>query len=112
MEMVTSLLSIYPNDIDVLYAHSLLALYNTKEKVALRSLRHIVKLDPNHIEALNTLGYTLSDLLGRHQEAIPYLQRAHQLAPENPAILDSLGWALFHSGQHKIGLSYLATGFG
>lgn len=38
------------------------------------------------------LGYTLSDRTTRYDEAKTLIEQAHQLSPEDPAVLDSLGW--------------------
>ena len=48
--------------------------------------------------ALNALGYTLADRTDRHQEALQLIEQAYQLNPDDPAILDSLGWVNFRLG--------------
>ena len=48
--------------------------------------------------AYNSLGYTLADRTDRYQEAYELIQRAFELAPEDPAILDSLGWVQYRLG--------------
>ena len=45
--------------------------------------------------ALNYLGYMWADRGVRLQDSIDYVQRALALDPDNPAYLDSLGWAQF-----------------
>ncbi len=48
--------------------------------------------------ALNALGYTLADRTTRYEEARQLVEKAHQLKPDDPAILDSLGWINFRLG--------------
>jgi Flp pilus assembly protein TadD len=48
--------------------------------------------------ALNALGYTLSDRTTRYAEAKALIEHAHQLNPEDPAVLDSLGWVNYRLG--------------
>jgi Flp pilus assembly protein TadD len=48
--------------------------------------------------ALNALGYTLADRTSRHDEALQLIEQAYQLNPDDPAILDSLGWVNFRLG--------------
>lgn len=57
--------------------------------------------------ALNALGYTLANRTDRHIEALQLIEQANQLLPDNPAILDSLGWALYRLGKLEDSLHYL-----
>ncbi|MEQ8803980.1 MAG: tetratricopeptide repeat protein, partial [Haliea sp.] len=70
-------------------------------------LRHILEQDPDNATALNALGYTLSNRTTRYDEAYALIARALELAPEEPAILDSMGWVLFQLGQAEAAVGYL-----
>jgi tetratricopeptide (TPR) repeat protein len=61
--------------------------------------RRILDRDPLHAPALNYLGYMLADRGLRLPEAVTLIERALKVDPENPAYLDSLGWALFKQGK-------------
>jgi Flp pilus assembly protein TadD len=41
------------------------------------------------------------------RKAVEYAERAHKLAPQDPRIGDTLGWALARNGQVDAGLRYL-----
>ena len=58
-----------------------------------RDLKKIFRIDPDNAEAWNALGYTLADQTDRHEEALKLIQRALKLKPNEPAYIDSLGWA-------------------
>ena len=60
-----------------------------------RDLRAIITKDPGNADALNALGYTLTDLTGRHEEALALIQRALAIKPNEAAFIDSLGWVLY-----------------
>ena len=60
-----------------------------------RDLRAIIIKDPGNADALNALGYTLTDLTNRHEEALALLQRARAIKPNEAAFIDSLGWVLY-----------------
>jgi tetratricopeptide (TPR) repeat protein len=60
-----------------------------------RVLRRIIARDPLDANALNSLGYMFAERGERLGEAVELLQRALKIEPDNPAYLDSLGWAYF-----------------
>ncbi|WP_048308586.1 tetratricopeptide repeat protein [Halomonas sp. PR-M31] len=74
-------------------------------------LRAILEREPNNAMALNALGYTLVDVTERHEEGLELIQRAHELEPESPAILDSLGWAHHKLGDNQKALPYLQAAY-
>ena len=55
--------------------------------------------------ALNNLGWIYFEKNDRR--ALALLEQAVEAAPENAAVLDSYGWALFKFGQRDKGLPYL-----
>jgi tetratricopeptide (TPR) repeat protein len=60
-----------------------------------RVLVRAVEVNPKNAMALNYLGYMLADSGRRLGDSLAYVERALALEPDNPAYLDSLGWALF-----------------
>ncbi|TZG39232.1 tetratricopeptide repeat protein [Halomonas eurihalina] len=74
-----------------------------------RDLRILIDQDPENADAINALGYTLADndIEGRLDEARELIERAHSLAPDNPAILDSMGWVRYRQGDPKAALPWL-----
>lgn len=91
-------LSKTPDNADLLYARAMLAVEMDRVDLLERDLRRILVNDPDHVDALNALGYTLADRTDRLEEALSFIERALQLRPDEPAILDSMGWALFRKG--------------
>jgi len=92
---------------ELLYARALTAEKLDRLDILERDLKRILKQDPNNAQALNALGYTLTDRTGRHQEALGYIEKAFEQHPEDPAILDSMGWVNYHLGNLKLALDYL-----
>ncbi|WP_052365447.1 tetratricopeptide repeat protein [Halotalea alkalilenta] len=72
-----------------------------------RDLRTLLERHPDDPEVLNAYGYSLTELTDRYQEALGMLERAHALAPDNPAILDSLGWTHFRLDEPERALPLL-----
>jgi Tfp pilus assembly protein PilF len=66
-----------------------------------------VDFDRSNVLALNNLAYVLLNYANRPDDAIKYAVRAQQLAPDNPDIEDTLGWALYLKGVYPTALQHL-----
>jgi tetratricopeptide (TPR) repeat protein len=69
--------------------------------------KDILKDDPKDAPTLNYLGYMLADRGIRLNEAVQYVQQALSLEPNNPAYLDSLGWAFYKLNDLQKAQKYL-----
>ncbi len=88
-----------PDDLEILYARSLVAENLDRVDQAERDLRAVLKVEPDNTRALNALGYTLADRTDRYDEALVYVQKAFDQSPEDPAVIDSMGWVLYRLGR-------------
>jgi len=68
---------------------------------ALAILEPLLRARPDLVSALNLAGYLLADTGQRLGDADRYLRHARELAPGDPAILDSWGWLLLRRGQPR-----------
>ena len=91
-----------PEDIKLLYARAMIYSKINAIDAAEKDLRKIIAGNPNNSMALNALGYTLADKTDRKEEAFELISKAFELSPQDPAILDSLGWVEFHRGNLEI----------
>jgi len=89
----------FPDTSDLLYARAMLAEKQDNLAQLERDLRLIIERDPANSMALNALGYTLVDRTPRHAEGKSLIEQALALTPNDPAILDSLGWAHYRLGE-------------
>jgi tetratricopeptide (TPR) repeat protein len=89
------LLDASPDDERGLHVMSLILQEQGEHAEAERVLRRIIARDPLDANALNSLGYMFAERGERLGEAVELLQRALKIEPDNPAYLDSLGWAYF-----------------
>lgn len=87
-----------PDDLSLLYSRAMLAEKRNDIAQMERDLRAILQREPDNAMALNALGYTLSDRTTRYEEAKALIQHAYDLNPDDPAVLDSLGWVNFRLG--------------
>ena len=104
-------LNSYPGNPSVRYAKALLFQERGRLRRSAAELERLVEDFPEDAGFLNALGYLLTDELGRHDEALPLLRRALAAEPDNPAIIDSMGWVLFHLGELESALDYLERAF-
>jgi tetratricopeptide (TPR) repeat protein len=76
-------------------------------KKAEADLTQSLKLNPNQPEVLNYLGYSWADQGNNLEKAYDYIVKAHQYAPQDPYIIDSVGWILYRMGYFKDAVPYL-----
>lgn len=100
-----------PNYPDLLYDHAMAAEKVNRLDVLEGNLKRLIKLRPDHAHAYNALGYTLADRNERVDEAYSLIQTALKLAPEDPFIMDSMGWVLHRMGRSQEGLDFLQRAY-
>jgi tetratricopeptide (TPR) repeat protein len=70
-----------------------------------------VKRWPKSALVLNAYGYTLADRTDRYREAEKLIRKALKFDPENPAIIDSMGWVLFKLERYEEALAELEKAY-
>src|SRR5699024_11258922 len=76
-----------------------------------RTMRQVIELAPDNANAYNALGYTFADQNRNLEEAQDLLEQALELEPNNPYILDSVGWYLYRIGDLEAAVEYLARSY-
>jgi tetratricopeptide (TPR) repeat protein len=105
--VLTQALVEQPDQPDLLYDLAMVAEKLDKLDVVESRLLRLIELKPENAQALNALGYTLVDRTKRVDEGYALIERAHKLAPEDPFILDSMGWARYRQGRLDDAETYL-----
>lgn len=100
MTVFDTALDIIPDNNDLLYARALVAERLGRIDQLEADLKIILKTEPDNAHALNALGFTLADQTDRFEEAYDYLKRAIEIMPDDPAIIDSLGWVQYRMGNY------------
>jgi tetratricopeptide (TPR) repeat protein len=98
-EVLAVALEKYPDDPDLLYDLAMVAEKLDRIAIVEEKLSRLIELKPANAHALNALGYTLIDRTARVAEGLALVERALVLAPDDPFILDSVGWANFRMGK-------------
>ena len=71
--------------------------------------RAALVLNPDQPQVLNYLGYSLVERNEKMEEALGMIEVAAKGAPNNGAIIDSLGWVLFQMGRYEESVGYMET---
>ena len=100
-----------PENTDLLYARALTAEKLNMLDVAESDLRLVLTHEPENVNALNALGYTLAEHSQRLQEAKDFILKAIELMPNDPSVLDSLGWVYYRLGEYTESVRWLRQAF-
>lgn len=101
----------FPDSSNLLYDQAMAAEKIGKVRAAEKSLKKLIRLQPDFAQAYNALGYTLVVHTTRYKEALPLLEKALSLSPEDPFILDSMGWLQYKMGNKASSLNYLERAY-
>jgi tetratricopeptide (TPR) repeat protein len=110
-KLLSQALASSPDSVPLLYDTAMAAERLNQVGIMEKQLRRIIELKPDYAHAYNALGYSLADRNLRLPEALQLIEKAHQLAPEDAFILDSLGWVHFRMGDLKLAREYLERAY-
>ena len=111
-DMLSKAVQQYPDSYELLYDRAMAAERLDKLDVLEIDLRKVIRMKPDYAHAYNALGYTLADKTDRLAEAKDLIETAYKLAPDDPFILDSLGWVYFRLGDMPTALKHLQEAYG
>ena len=95
----------------LLYARAMLADKLGDVATLEKMLRRILTQDPQNAVVLNALGYSLLDQPGRLKESAQLIHNAFALNPDDPAVVDSLGWLEFRQGNYTQAVKHLRRAY-
>jgi tetratricopeptide (TPR) repeat protein len=100
-----------PDQPELLYDYAMLAEKLERMDLLESNLKKLISLQPDHAHAYNALGYSLADRNLRLPEAQVLLEKALELAPDDPFIIDSMGWLMYRMGKQSQALEYLRKAY-
>ncbi len=68
---------------------------------AVETYERVLALEPDSVQALNFIAYTLADNNRDIERAIDLAERAVELEPDSGIVLDTLGWAYYRAGRFE-----------
>lgn len=100
-EAISRIGTLKANDWPLLYARGIAyeraGMWNAAERDFLRAL----ELQPSQPDVLNYLGYSWLQMGKHHKRAIEYIEVAMSARPDDAHIVDSMGWAYYHTGEYE-----------
>lgn len=111
LQILESALQAQPAQTELLYESAMLAERLDKLDLVEVNLRKLITLRPDYAHAYNALGYAWIERNIRLDEAAQLIQKAVELDPKDPFILDSMGWLLYRQGNMTGALAHLQQAF-
>ncbi len=110
-DLLESALAMQPEQTELLYESALMAEKLGRTDILETNLRKLIGLKPDSAQAYNALGYSLADRNLRLAEARALIEKALSLSPDDPFILDSMGWLLYRQGDLAAALAQLERAY-
>lgn len=93
--------------VDLLYFRAMTGQKFERMDILERDLKQIIDMNPENADAMNALGYTLTDQTDRHEEALVLIERALAIKPDEAAFIDSLGWVNYRLNNFEEAVQHL-----
>jgi len=110
-ELQARLVALAPDNNELVYDQAMMADKLGRFDEMERLLRQVIERQPDFHHAYNALGYSLADRGLRLTEAKALIEKALSYAPNDPFIIDSLGWVHFRQGEYTQALQLLESAF-
>lgn len=102
----------YPDQPDLLYERAMVAERQEDLPRVEQYLKRLITVRPDNPHGYNALGYTWAEKNIRLNEALDLINKAVELAPNDPFILDSLGWVHYRRGDIENAENALKKAYG
>lgn len=89
----------FPDNAQLIFYHGTVSDHAGHKPAVITSMRRVLEIDPNHVQALNYLAYTLAEQGTELGEAEKLAKKALELDPNDGYIQDTYGWILFKQGK-------------
>lgn len=101
----------FPNDENILYYLGFTYDRLGDKPHALEKMQKLLQVNPQNVNALNFVGYSLVEQGNQMEQARTYLELAVSLKPDDAFVLDSYGWLLYRLGKRHEAMKQLEKAF-
>jgi tetratricopeptide (TPR) repeat protein len=81
------------------------------KKATIKSMKAVLGIDEDHVQALNYLAYTYAELGQNLEEAYEMANKANSIRPNDAYITDTLGWVLYKKGKYSEAVKTLEVAY-
>lgn len=106
-ELIREGLRINPGSVDLHFSLGVLFEKTDRFEQSIDAMKTVLKIEAEHAEALNFIGYMYADRGIHLEEAERMIRKALQLKPGNGYMIDSLGWVCFRTNRLEDAVRYL-----
>lgn len=110
-KVLASGLEKFPENQELIYQTAMAADKLSKHDLFEQLIRRLIKAAPDNAHAYNALGYSLMERNQRLPEAMKLVEKAYKLAPDDAAIIDSMGWGNYLLGNLERSLEFLSKAY-
>jgi tetratricopeptide (TPR) repeat protein len=112
LEKIDRALAVNSNDVAALMVKGMLLTGRKDRANAAAQYQRILTLNPSFVPALNNLACLYQEEDSTRAKAFELAKRARDIAPRDPRVADTLGWAVYDRGDYKWALTLLQEGAG
>jgi tetratricopeptide (TPR) repeat protein len=76
---------------------------------AIEQYRKVLGSAPESVRALNGIAYQLAEYQRLPDEALKFAEKAAEIAPDDDAVKDTIGWVLYRKGVYKTAVHHLRS---
>jgi tetratricopeptide (TPR) repeat protein len=99
VEVLSSAVAKFPDNAQLFFFLGSMQDRLGKTDDTVKSMKHVLEIEADHVQALNYLAYTYADKNLDLDEAEKLARHALLIQPDDGYILDTLGWVLFKKGK-------------
>jgi Flp pilus assembly protein TadD len=110
-DLLENALDKQPSQPDLLYDSAMLAERLRRYDILETRLRKLIQLQPDNPQPYNALGFSFAERNQKLNEAKQLIEEALKRSPEDPYILDSMGWVLYRLKDFPGALDYLQRAY-
>lgn len=110
-QLISQKIQLYRNDKALMYFYASLSGMTGRTNQAIQAYKKYIQMNPTDSAGYNDLGFILADKTSQYALAYKYAQKAYTMAPNDFAVLDTLGWVNFKLKQYPQAESYIYVAY-
>lgn len=102
----------YAQNVGLLFQHAVMLDRLGEKDSMITQMRKVLEIEPNHVQSMSYLAFTLAEMNQHLAEAEKLARRALELEPKDGYVLDTLGWVLFKQNKVSESIHILEKAYG